>query len=214
MSKVTKSLIESCKRLKDKNLLTNKQYDECRVLDKKEKWLQIDSKKKVKDVYQQEIDDKLKAFTDKSIQFRNNINGLTKRLLHLNYNIINQPNNNLLKKEKQQLVGNINRLVNRVRKDKIQIYEEIYNNYGQREYKELVSKYQVVENNRLEETKMNNKISYSREKLIHEKNYKKIHEHRKLFNMILIPVLIIIIIILTILLLSPDLIQNIFKNIK
>ena len=47
MSKVTKSLIESCKRLKDKNLLTNKQYDECRVLDKKEKWLQIDSKKKV-----------------------------------------------------------------------------------------------------------------------------------------------------------------------
>jgi hypothetical protein len=214
MSKVTKSLIESCKRLKDKNLLNNKQYDECRVLDKKEKWLKIDSKKKVKDVYQQEIDDKLKAFTDKAIQFRNNINGLTKRLLHLNDNIINQPNNNLLKKEKEQLVGNINRLVNRIRKDKNQIYEEIYTNYGQREYKELVSKYQVVENNRLEETKMNNKISYSREKLIHEKNYKKIHEHRKLFNMILIPVLIIIIVILTILLLSPDLIQNIFKNIK
>ena len=99
-------------------------------------------------------------------------------------------------------------------KEKNKIYNEIYTNYGQREYKELVSKYQVVEDNRKEEIKMNNKINYSREKLIHEKNYKKIHEHRKSFNMVLIPILVIIIIFLTILLLNEDLILNIFKKIN
>ena len=214
MSKVTKSLIDSCRNLKDKNLITNKQYDECIALDKKEKWIHINNKKKVKDVYQQEIDDKLKALSDKIIGFRNKLNGLTKSLQKVGYDLINQPNNNSLKKEKDQLLSTINDLLNQIMKEKNKIYDEIYTNYGQREYKELVSKYQVVEDNRNEENKMNNRINYSREKLIHEKNYKKIHEHRKSFNMVLIPILVIIIIFLTILLLNEDLILNIFKKIN
>ena len=48
MSKITKSLIDSCRNLKDKNLITAKQYDECIALDKKEKWIHIDNKKKLK----------------------------------------------------------------------------------------------------------------------------------------------------------------------
>ena len=214
MSKITKSLIDSCRNLKDKNLITAKQYDECITLDKKEKWIHINNKKKVKDVYQQEIDDKLKALSDKIIGFRNKKNGLAKSLQKVSYDLINQPNNNSLKKEKDQVLSTINDLMNQIMKEKNKIYDEIYTNYGQREYKELVSKYQVVEDNRKEEIKMNNKINYSREKLIHEKNYKKIHEHRKSFNMVLIPILVIIIIFLTILLLNEDLILNIFKKIN
>ena len=214
MSKITKSLIDSCRNLKDKNLITAKQYDECIALDKKEKWIHVDNRKKVKDVYQQEIDDKLKALSDKIIGFRNKKNGLAKSLQKVSYDLINQPNNNSLKKEKDQILSTINDLMNQIMKEKNKIYDEIYTNYGQREYKELVSKYQVVEDNRKEEIKMNNKINYSREKLIHEKNYKKIHEHRKSFNMVLIPILVIIIIFLTILLLNEDLILNIFKKIN
>ena len=214
MSKITKSLIDSCRNLKDKNLITAKQYDECIALDKKEKWIHVDNRKKVKDVYQQEIDDKLKALSDKIIGFRNKKNGLAKSLQKVSYDLINQPNNNSLKKEKDQVLSTINDLMNQIMKEKNKIYDEIYTNYGQREYKELVSKYQVVEDNRKEEIKMNNKINYSREKLIHEKNYKKIHEHRKSFNMVLIPILVIIIIFLTILLLNEDLILNIFKKIN
>ena len=214
MSKITKSLIDSCRNLKDKNLITAKQYDECITLDKKEKWIHINNKKKVKDVYQQEIDDKLKALSDKIIGFRNKKNGLAKSLQKVSYDLINQPNNNSLKKEKDQVLSTINDLMNQIMKEKNKIYDEIYTNYGQREYKELVSKYQVVEDNRKEEIKMNNKINYSREKLIHEKNYKKIHEHRKSFNMVLIPILVINIIFLTILLLNEDLILNIFKKIN
>ena len=214
MSKITKSLIDSCRNLKDKNLITAKQYDECITLDKKEKWIHVDNRKKVKDVYQQEIDNKLKALSDKIIGFRNKKNGLAKSLQKVSYDLINQPNNNSLKKEKDQVLSTINDLMNQIMKEKNKIYDEIYTNYGQREYKELVSKYQVVEDNRKEEIKMNNKINYSREKLIHEKNYKKIHEHRKSFNMVLIPILVIIIIFLTILLLNEDLILNIFKKIN
>ena len=165
MSKVTKSLIDSCRNLKDKNLITNKQYDECIALDKKEKWIHINNKKKVKDVYQQEIDDKLKALSDKIIGFRNKLNGLTKSLQKVGYDLINQPNNNSLKKEKDQLLSTINDLLNQIMKEKNKIYDEIYTNYGQREYKELVSKYQVVEDNRNEENKMNNRINYSPSKL-------------------------------------------------
>lgn len=214
MSKITKSLIDSCRNLKDKNLITAKQYDECITLDKKEKWIHVDNRKKVKDVYQQEIDNKLKALSDKIIGFINKKNGLAKSLQKVSYDLINQPNNNSLKKEKDQVLSTINDLMNQIMKEKNKIYDEIYTNYGQREYKELVSKYQVVEDNRKEEIKMNNKINYSREKLIHEKNYKKIHEHRKSFNMVLIPILVIIIIFLTILLLNEDLILNIFKKIN
>ena len=152
--------------------------------------------------------------SDKIIGFRNKKNGLAKSLQKVSYDLINQPNNNSLKKEKDQVLSTINDLMNQIMKEKNKIYDEIYTNYGQREYKELVSKYQVVEDNRKEEIKMNNKINYSREKLIHEKNYKKIHEHRKSFNMVLIPILVIIIIFLTILLLNEDLILNIFKKIN
>ena len=55
-------------------------------------------------------------------------------------------------------------------------------------------------------------INYSKEKLMHEKNSSNMNNSRKVFNIILLPILIIVLVIFSIFLLNEELVLNFFYS--
>lgn len=202
MRDISNNLISSCKKLHDRNILSQDGYKRCLKSLSNQKWLNVDSNKMENNVYGKQVAENNRKYSLKLKNYKDNFDRTCRDLNTLLYKNLFTYNNSDFNRFKKNYNDKLLEYERNIKTDIQKLNDNIYKKYGDEQYKELVSKYQVIENNRKDDTKLNNNLNLINEKISNLKTKREVNEIYINLNIVLIIILIIAIAIISILIYS------------
>ena len=172
--------LEKCKKMKEVNLL-----DRMEDVDK------LENK-----IYKEEIKKYTQKSENKYQEYKNNLHSILDSYRTNETNNINNQNNQNYSVNKNNIERKINDFSSNLTKEINKLKQKLNKDYGSDKYKELVSNYTIIENNRNKENEIMKSISLNKQKFINHKNKLENIKFRYNFSLFIAVLLTIICIIL------------------
>ena len=172
--------LEKCKKMKEVNLL-NRMEDVDKLENK---------------IYKEEIKKYTQKSENKYQEYKNNLHSILDSYRTNETNNINNQNNQNYSVNKNNIEDKLNDFSSNLTTEINKLKQKLNQDYGSDKYKELVSNYTIIENNRNKENEIMKSISLNKQKFINHNNKLENIKFRYNFSLFIAILLTIICIIL------------------
>ena len=191
------TLVSSCEDLYKKGVIGDTGLEKCKkmkevnLLDRMEDVDKLENK-----IYKDEIKKYTKKSENKYQEYKNNLHSILDSYRTNETNNINNQNNQNYSVNKNNIEGKLNDFSSNLTTEINKLKQKLNQDYGSDKYKELVSNYTIIENNRNKENEIMKSISLNKQKFINHKNKLENIKFRHNFSLFIAVLLTIICIIL------------------
>ena len=191
------TLVSSCEDLYKKGVIGDTGLEKCKkmkevnLLDRMEDVDKLENK-----IYKDEIKKYTKKSENKYQEYKNNLHSILDSYRTNETNNINNQNNQNYSLNKNNIEGKLNDFSSNLTTEINKLKQKLNQDYGSDKYKELVSNYTIIENNRNKENEIMKSISLNKQKFINHKNKLENIKFRHNFSLFIAVLLTIICIIL------------------
>lgn len=191
------TLVSSCEDLYKKGVIGDTGLEKCKkmkevnLLDRMEDVDKLENK-----IYKEEIKKYTQKSENKYQEYKNNLHSILDSYRTNETNNINNQNNQNYSLNKTNIEGKLNDFSSNLTTEINKLKQKLNQDYGSDKYKELVSNYTIIENNRNKENEIMKSISLNKQKFINHKNKLENIKFRHNFSLFVAVLLTIICIIL------------------
>ena len=196
-NRLVDTLMDSCDNLYKKGVIGDTGLEKCKkmkevnLLDRMEDVDKLENK-----IYKEEIKKYTQKSENKYQEYKNNLHSILDSYRTNETNNINNQNNQNYSVNKNNIERKINDFSSNLTKEINKLKQKLNKDYGSDKYKELVSNYTIIENNRNKENEIMKSISLNKQKFINHKNKLENIKFRYNFSLFIAVLLTIICIIL------------------
>ena len=196
-NRLVDTLMDSCDSLYKKGVIGDTGLEKCKkmkevnLLDRMEDVDKLENK-----IYKEEIKKYTQKSENKYQEYKNNLHSILDSYRTNETNNINNQNNQNYSVNKNNIERKINDFSSNLTKEINKLKQKLNKDYGSDKYKELVSNYTIIENNRNKENEIMKSISLNKQKFINHKNKLENIKFRYNFSLFIAVLLTIICIIL------------------